>query len=129
MARRRAILSRDSTADARFAAARIERGRSEGAAIVRRASRKQRRDGPPDRLKDAIITVGDGRGFLVAHASWPHRVITAAHCLPRLPPAHPSIKPHYFNLLGPLDQPPSVPAQCVFADPVGIRPTNPVAKA
>ena len=37
----------------------------------------------------AVITVGEGRGFLVKHR---HEVlvITAAHCLPRIPPAPPS---------------------------------------
>ena len=52
----------------------------------------------------AIVAVGDGRGFVVQVDE--HRyVITAAHCLPDLPPACAASYEHertYGNLLGPL---------------------------
>lgn len=61
---------------------------------------------PWDSLTGAIVKVGDGRGFLIGNQSpWPHRVITAAHCLPHLPPAHRGSFTEdrtYANLLGPL---------------------------
>jgi hypothetical protein len=71
--------------------------------------------------KEAIIRVGEGRGFAVAHEPWPHYVITAAHCLPELPPAHKGSSESdrtYPNLLAPLGESPSVWAQCVFVDPI-----------
>ena len=40
-------------------------------------------------LKSGVITVGHGRGFVVEGAG-ERLVITAAHCLPSLPPALPS---------------------------------------
>ena len=42
-----------------------------------------------ERLKSGVITVGQGRGFVVEGAG-ERLVITAAHCLPSLPPALPS---------------------------------------
>src|SRR5215831_360804 len=40
-----------------------------------------------DRASRAVLRVGDGRGFVVAGADESYRyVITAAHCLPWLPP-------------------------------------------
>ncbi len=42
-----------------------------------------------ERLKSGVITVGHGRGFVVEGAG-ERLVITAAHCLPSLPPALPS---------------------------------------
>lgn len=72
-------------------------------------------------LREAIVRVGDGRGFLVAHAPWPPYVVTAAHCLPQLPPAHAfsfTEERTYPNLLGPLGEPPTVWAECVFVDPI-----------
>jgi hypothetical protein len=45
-------------------------------------------------MKDAILKVGDGRGFVVTlhrHPGGEERiVITAAHFLPKLPPPHPA---------------------------------------
>ncbi len=75
-----------------------------------------------DELTASVIQVGDGRGFIVesqdAINQW---IITAAHCLPYLPPAHPrsyTEERTYENLLGPLDGERRVWAECVFADPV-----------
>ena len=75
-----------------------------------------------DELTASVIQVGDGRGFIVesqdAINQW---IITAAHCLPALPPAHPwsyTEERTYENLLGPLDGERMVWAECVFADPV-----------
>jgi len=72
--------------------------------------------------KDAIIRVGEGRGFLVKlkATAMPPLVLTAAHCLPQLPPAHPGSSGHErtYQLLGPLDGTPSVPAECLFVDPI-----------
>ena len=42
-----------------------------------------------ERLKSGVITVGQGRGFVVEGVG-ERLVITAAHCLPSLPPALPS---------------------------------------
>lgn len=70
-------------------------------------------------LTDAVLRVGDGRGFLV---EWRHRrfVITAAHCLPYLPgTSHPAayLEEHtYANLLGPLGAVPAVWAELLFLD-------------
>jgi hypothetical protein len=93
--------------------------------------------------RQAVITVGDGRGFIVqltkrnpfqerirlmGKVRRPPRwiksriVVTASHCLPHLPPAHPAAFRHertYQALLGPLNEPtPSITTECVFVDPV-----------
>ena len=76
-----------------------------------------------DTLREAVIRVGEGRGFLV---EWPRDltrvVITAAHCLPWLPDtAHPAAyaEDHtYANLLGPLGESLSVWAELLFVDPM-----------
>ena len=75
---------------------------------------------------DAVIRVGDGRGFIVkdagrARLGWRNEriVITAAHCLPFLPPCHAFSYLEdrtYKALLGPLGQEPTVWAECLFAD-------------
>ena len=52
---------------------------------------------------------------------YPLVVLTAAHCLPFLPPAHPFSyleERTYQALLGPLGAKAAVWAQCLFADPV-----------
>jgi hypothetical protein len=70
--------------------------------------------------KDAFVTVGDGRGFLV-EVRRSRLVITAAHCLPHLPLPHPGSYTEertYPQLLGPLGVAPVVSAQCLFADPI-----------
>jgi hypothetical protein len=77
--------------------------------------------------KSAVITVGDGRGFVVNgrayFADGPHDrlIITAAHCLPFLPPCDRASYLEdrtYKALLAPLGGEPSVWAECLFADTV-----------
>jgi hypothetical protein len=78
------------------------------------------------RATAAVIRVGDGRGFLFRarrrFGSGAYSVIvTAAHCLPRLPPAGMSSRPEertYANLLGPLGEAPTAWCECLFVDPV-----------
>jgi hypothetical protein len=92
--------------------------RTFGDAIAPRAHRRKLMN---PHAKDAVIAVGDGRGFLIEHAPGPHRVITAAHCLPHLPPAHPwsyEQERSYLNLLGSLGGKPSIAAECLFVDPI-----------
>jgi len=75
-------------------------------------------------LTKAIVGVGKpgqgGRGFVV-EIGRQRLIITAAHCLPALPPAHPGSyleELTYQALLGPLGATPTVWAECLFADPV-----------
>jgi hypothetical protein len=77
---------------------------------------------PDHRLLSAVLQVGEGRGFLVKRRRYHDCiVITAAHCLPDLPPPHPCAfleELTYRRLLGPLGTEPTVWAQLLFADPV-----------
>lgn len=70
----------------------------------------------------AVLRVGQARGFLMEADGSPGRlIVTAAHCLPKLPPAHPFsyLRERTFkNLVGPLKGRPSVGAECLFVDPV-----------
>ena len=76
------------------------------------------------RARRSILKVGEGRGFVVQSGrpsvGNPGRyVITAAHCLPKLPPPHPWLEERTFsNLLGALGETATVCAECVFADPI-----------
>lgn len=70
----------------------------------------------------AVVRVTEGgRGFVV-HSEEGPMIITAAHCLPFFPPAHPmrylkEIK--YPNILGPLNvDEPTLWAECLYVDPV-----------
>jgi hypothetical protein len=72
-----------------------------------------------------VLAVGDGRGFVVAHRHFLGYeeliIITAAHCLPLLPPCHPASDVEertYKLLLGPVDGERTVWAECLFADPI-----------
>jgi hypothetical protein len=75
----------------------------------------------PEELAEAaaaVVRVGDGRGFIIAHG---HRrlVVTAAHCLPRVPepmPARYLWECTFEKLLGPLDAEPTISAECVFVE-------------
>lgn len=68
----------------------------------------------------SVVAVGKARGFVIETPEQ-HLVITAAHCLPFLPP---SISASYFHertyrsLLGKRDAAPSIDAECLFVDPV-----------
>jgi hypothetical protein len=86
------------------------------------------------KLTDAVLRVGDGRGFGVTHRGYLGReeriVITAAHCIAHaklangtegLPICHPFRYLQdgtYPQLLGPLSAEPTVWAECLFVDPV-----------
>ena len=86
----------------------------------------------PKLTTGAVVKVADGRGFIVEAEHEERFVITAAHCLPRLPPPHEHLlalpPPHpgrydeealYLRILGPLGtQSASVPACCLFVDPI-----------
>src|SRR5260370_16087522 len=78
---------------------------------------------PNHLLLSAVLRVGEGRGFLVKRRSryLDCIVITAAHCLPDLPPRHPCAYVEeltYRRLLGPLGREPRVWAHILFVDPV-----------
>jgi hypothetical protein len=76
----------------------------------------------------AVVSVGDGRGFIIVYerhddgCTFSDRpVITAAHCLPDLPPCHgmPDLEEKtYKKLLAPLGGEPAVSCECLFVDPV-----------
>ncbi len=73
-----------------------------------------------ERLKSGVITVGDGRGFVV-EGGGERLVITAAHCLPFLPPALTSFGIEartYGPLLAPRGEAPRTWAVCRFVDPI-----------
>jgi hypothetical protein len=75
----------------------------------------------PKLQTQAIVKVGDGRGFLV-HARRERIVIlTAAHCLTHLPPPHPASYTEertYLHLVGELDAPGTIAVECAFVDPI-----------
>jgi hypothetical protein len=69
----------------------------------------------------AIVAVGAGRGFLVEKQNGERLVITAAHCLPFLPPSHPGSYPQertYANLVGLVGGSGTIWVECLFVDPV-----------
>jgi hypothetical protein len=76
---------------------------------------------PRDEVKNTVIRVGDGRGFII-EADGQRLVITAAHCLPHFPPCHGANyleERTYAKLLGRRDDPlPTVWAECLFVDPI-----------
>ena len=74
-----------------------------------------------DERTRAVVRVGDGRGFIVDGPRHELIIITAAHCLPFLPPctgASYADERTYPALVGPLDEAPAVSAECLFADPI-----------
>jgi hypothetical protein len=80
-----------------------------------------------DDLIGSVVRVGDGRGFITAVGDeriadgGKGYVITAAHCLPSLPPPHLARyteEETYRRLIGPLGAKPSVTVACVFVDPI-----------
>jgi hypothetical protein len=75
---------------------------------------------PPRWTQESVLAVPGGRGFLV-EAPCGVVVITAAHCLPHLPSAHPASyieERTYAAFLGPLGAKPTVWAECRFVDPI-----------
>ena len=64
-------------------------------------------------LTAGVITVGSARGFVV-EAAGERLVITAAHCLPSLPPAMPSFARTYGPILACRGERPRVWAACRF---------------
>ena len=75
--------------------------------------------------KQAVVNAGEGRGFIIEISERSVRkqvVVTAAHCLPGLPPAHScayNSEKTYMNFLGPLGEAsPSISAECLFVDPI-----------
>jgi hypothetical protein len=67
--------------------------------------------------KSAVVTVGDGRGFVVDYRS-SQLVVTAAQCLPFFPPGESDLEQRTYKLLAPLGSEPAVWVQCLFADPI-----------
>jgi hypothetical protein len=74
----------------------------------------------PEPNHSGIVKVGEGRGFVV-QAKRDRLVITAAHCLPKLPPycSFDSEGDTYAWLIGPVGGQPEIWAECLFIDPVG----------
>jgi hypothetical protein len=73
-----------------------------------------------DSARRAIVSVGDGRGFVLQGAR-DRFVLTAGHCLPAFPPcASISLTEErtYEAVLGPLGGERKVWAECLFADPI-----------
>lgn len=69
----------------------------------------------------SVITVGDGRGFVVETEREERLIITAGHCLPQLPPSHPNTHSEertFAKLIGKLGAEPTVWVECIFMDPV-----------
>jgi hypothetical protein len=76
---------------------------------------------PNEKSAQAVIRVGDGRGFVVEGHDGRQYVITAAHCLRSLPEpnaAYDSEANTYSNLLARLHAEPAVSAVCRSVDPV-----------
>lgn len=77
---------------------------------------------PNQRVARAIVRVGCGRGFVIERENQ-RLIVTAAHCLPTLPPCHPASNTEertYRELVGPLgDEKPRVWAECLFVDLIG----------
>ena len=87
-----------------------------------KGSKRSMTNQPNKTVARAIVRAGYGRGFVV---EWENQrlIITAAHCLPTLPPCHPASHVEertYEKLLGPLgDEKLRVWAECLFVDLIG----------
>jgi hypothetical protein len=93
------------------------------------ATKRMKKENKTHPRFDAILRVGDGRGFLLVNPNqngWRAMrsdiVVTAAHCLPQLPPAHPDSfaeERSYRRLLRAMRGSESAEwCECLFADPV-----------
>jgi len=74
----------------------------------------------PETAKQAVVAVGDGRGFIVNTDE--RLIVTAAHCLPQLPPAAATAyleETTYQDLVGRIDDDQKrIWVECLFVDPV-----------
>jgi hypothetical protein len=73
-----------------------------------------------ERARRGVLKVGGGRGFIVGGKFG--YIITAAHCLPSFPPPFSASNLEertYQELLGPIEGPSTVSAECCFVDPIG----------
>jgi len=73
-----------------------------------------------DEAAAAVVRVGAGRGFVI-QCSRGRLIITAAHCLPDLPPAMSFSlveERTYPSVLGGIEVEPTIAAECLFVDPV-----------
>jgi hypothetical protein len=73
------------------------------------------------RSAESVICVGHGRGFVVEDADRHRYIITAGHCLPRMPRCHgfSLLEERTFQkLLARLNERPSVWCECLFLDPI-----------
>jgi hypothetical protein len=89
--------------------------------MVKKATGVKSGSNPHEHLTRSVIRVGDGRGFVAMISGGEQVVITAGHCLPFFPPCHAaSYLEHrtYRALLGPLNDKPTVWAECLFVDPI-----------
>ena len=75
-----------------------------------------------DKALRAVVRVGEGgRGFVVEGRGNERYVVTAAHCLPRMPQPYGFSRLEeltYRRLLAPLGGEPSVSCLCLFVDPI-----------
>src|SRR5438105_838621 len=76
-----------------------------------------------DKLTPSVVRVGRGRGFVVQERQrfGKRLIITAANCVPRLPPCYAGAtigQRTYKNLIAPVGEKPTIWAECLFADPV-----------
>src|SRR3974390_620789 len=77
---------------------------------------------PGDKAKRAVVRVGEvGRGFVVEGRGNERYVVTAAHCLPRMPQPYGCWRLEelpYRRFVSPLGGEPSVSCLCLFVDPI-----------
>ena len=84
------------------------------------AEMRTRATKPAEKPKGTVLTVGEGRGFVVEHRG-EHLVVTASHCLPWLPSGFGIVysEQHvYRKMLAPLGSAPTVACECLFVNPV-----------
>ena len=67
--------------------------------------------------KSAVVTVGDGRGFVVNYGH-SRLVVTAAQCLPFFTHGESELEQKTYKLLAPLGSKFAVWVRCLFVDPI-----------